>query len=368
MTRPIETSRDLTLPFASDAALMRRFMVVDEPLAGNLRFDLLLEVLDKLAEDTALDYARRSVPDGRVVTAAIDNILLREPADVTRDLDLCARVNYVGRSSVEVGIRIEHPGTQPIHLASCYFTMVARTGDGEASRSAALQPLECVDDLERRRYQKAIARRETYRAVQAVATEPPSREEYALLSALHAAQEQPGFSGRLVSGLVKSNWERMYPEQENVPQKIFGGYLVRRAYELASINVEEIAPDRPVIIRVNRINFLQPVRLGDQLHFVSRVAYTGRTSICVEVNIERVSRDRVTRALSNTCVFTFVNVDKDMIPRPVPPVYPTTYAEDARYLEAHRRNVRHNDRDPYRSEFLEPAEEQGPAPDQIAGA
>ncbi|HXM77312.1 MAG TPA: acyl-CoA thioesterase, partial [Thermoanaerobaculia bacterium] len=105
MTRPIDTSRDLTLPFASDAALMRRFMVVDEPLAGNLRFDLLLEVLDKLAEDTALDYARRFVPDGRVVTAAIDNILLREPADVTRDLDLSARVNYVGRSSVEVGIR-----------------------------------------------------------------------------------------------------------------------------------------------------------------------------------------------------------------------------------------------------------------------
>jgi hypothetical protein len=65
-------------------------------------------------------------------------------------------------------------------------------------------------------------------------------------------------------------------------------------------------------------------------------------------------------------VFTFVNVDKDMIPRPVPPVYPTTYAEDARYLEAHRRNVRHNDRDLSRSEFLEPAEERGP--DQLAGA
>lgn len=343
MTRPNETSRELTLPFASDPDLMRRYMVVDEPLAGNLRFDLLLEVLDKLAEETALAYTRRFVPDGRVVTAAIDNILLREPADVTQDLDLHARVNHVGRSSIEVGIRIEHPGARPIHLASCYFTMVARTGEGETSRSAALRPLDCVDELERRRYEKAIARRESYRAARAAATEPPSREEYALLSALHTAQEQPGFAGRLVSGLVTSNWERMYPEQENVPQKIFGGYLVRRAYELASINVEEIAPDRPVIIRVNRINFLQPVRLGDKLHFVSRVVYTGSTSICVEVNIERVSRDRVTRALSNTCVFTFVNVDRNMVPRPVPTVYPTTYAEDARYLEGYRRNRRDND-------------------------
>jgi acyl-CoA hydrolase len=215
-----------------------------------------------------------------------------------------------------------------------------------------LQPLEYADELEKRRYDKAIARRESYRKEQAAATEPPSREEYALLSGIHAEQDQPGFSGRLVSELVTSNWERMYPEQENVPQKIFGGYLVRRAYELASINSEEIAPDRPVIIRVNRINFLQPVRLGDKLHFVSRVVYTGASSICVEVNIERVSRDRVTRALSNTCVFTFVNVDPDMIPRPVPPVYPTTYAEDARYLEAYRRNRRHNDERPPRARLI----------------
>ena len=113
---------------------------------------------------------------------------------------------------------------------------------------------------------------------------------------------------------------------------------MRRAYELASINAEEIAPDRPLIVAVNRINFLQPVRMGDKLHFVSRVVYTGGTSICVEVSIERISRDRTVRALSNNCIFTFVNVDRDLSPLPVPPVYPTTYAEDARYLEAHRRH------------------------------
>jgi acyl-CoA hydrolase len=91
---------------------------------------------------------------------------------------------------------------------------------------------------------------------------------------------------------------------------------------------------------VNRINFLQPVRIGDKLQYTSRITYTGRTSMCVEVSIERISRDRVTRALSNTCVFTFVNVDARMTPRPVPPVYPTTYAEDARYLDAYRRHHR----------------------------
>ena len=80
--------------------------------------------------------------------------------------------------------------------------------------------------------------------------------------------------------------------------------------------------------------------MGDKLHFISRVVYTGDTSVCVEVSIERISRDRTVRALSNNCIFTFVNVDPALTPLPVPPVHPTTYAEDARYLEAYRRHLR----------------------------
>ena len=338
--RPLDTSRDQFLPLSTDLELRRRFMVVNESLPGNMRFGLVLEVLDKLAEDLALDYVRRTAPQAWVVTAAIDDIVLRTAADVTRDLALHARLNWVGRSSMEVGIRAEHPGPNPVHAASCYFTMVARVGEGDAARSIAVAPLEYVDDMEKHRRDKAIKGRENRQERLDTASNPPTREEYDLLARLHAAQEQPGFSGRLAGKLISTSWERMYPEQENVPSKIFGGYLIRRAYELATIQAEEIAPNRPVIVRVNRINFLQPVRIGDKLRFVSRIVHTGRTSLCVEVAIERISRDRVTKALSNTCAFTFVNVDDQMVPQPVPPVYPTTYAEDARYLEAHRRHQR----------------------------
>jgi acyl-coenzyme A thioesterase 9 len=131
-------------------------------------------------------------------------------------------------------------------------------------------------------------------------------------------------------------WERMYPEQENVPQKIFGGYLIRRAYELSAICAELVAPYRSVIAAVNRINFFHPVRLGDKLHFTSRVVYTSNSFICVEANIERISRDRTSKALSNSCLFTFVNVDQELRHQPVPAIYPTTYADDIRYLKAHR--------------------------------
>jgi acyl-CoA hydrolase len=339
MTTPKGTTVGRTLPFGSDVGLRRRFQVLDEALPGNLRFGLLLEVLDKLAEDAALAYVRQSHPEARVVTAAIDNILVRQAADVTRDLWCLARINHVGRSSMEVGIRVEHPGDPPTHIASAFFTMVAREGIGDEVKSVALPPLEYASDREKLRAKKAVERRDAYRSQLAAALEPPTREEFDLLARLHHEQDRSDFSGLQVGRLTASSWERMYPEQENVPKTIFGGYLVRRAYELADICAERILSGRAVIVSVNRINFLQPVRMGDKLHYTARVVYTGNHTVCVETNIERTSLDRTVRSLSNSCVFTFVHVDRELVPQPVPKVYPGNYGEDARYLEAHRRHM-----------------------------
>ena len=336
MTTSADTSFSRTLPLSSDAQLRRRFMVIDEPLPGNLRFGLLLEVLDKVAEEAALAYVNRFHPGARVVTAAIDNILVRHVADVSRDLVFLARINHVGRSSLEVGIRVEQRGEVPNHVASCYFTMVARSGTGEDAVSVPLPPLDLSDEVASGRRGKTELRRKEYRMREAASREPPTAEEYALLSGLHMAQEEPSFRGLLAGRMVAEGWERMYPEQENVPQTIFGGYLIRRAYELSSICCDLVAPDRTIAAAVNRINFLHPVRMGDKLHYTARVVCSRDAFVCVEAGIERVSRDRTSHALSNSCLFTFVNVGPRLEHRPVPPVYPTTYAEDARFLAARR--------------------------------
>jgi acyl-CoA hydrolase len=334
--RANETSHYQTLSLGSDPALRHRHMVVAEPLQGNLRFGLLLETLDLVAEATALKYVNRFYPEARVVTAAIDNIFVRNAADVNRDISFQARINHVGRSSVVVGIRVEQPGEPANHIASCRFTMVARSCKDDAEFSVTLPPLEYLDENEQRRAHVAVANREEYQKQQSLLSEPPSREEYMMLAELHKAQEEPGFSGLMAGKLVTDAWERMYPEQENVPQKIFGGYLIRRAYELSSICSELVAPDRALVAAVNRINFFHPVRLGDKLNYTSRVVYTSGSFVCVEANIERISRDRSSKALSNSCLFTFANVDNEIYHRPVPAIYPATYAEDARYLAAHR--------------------------------
>jgi len=336
---PSKTSVVKRLRFSTDLRLRRHFLLTDEPVQSNLRFGLLLEVLDKLAEDTALRYVRRSYPTARVVTAAMDSMRARGVPDETRDMLLRARVNLVGTTSLEVGIRIEQPGVPVLHVASCYFTMVARLREEDGTeRSVPLPRLENRSKLDGERSDRARLRRESARLDRDAAEAPPSAEEYALLRGLHEAQEKPGADILLASALTAGGWERTYVEHENVPHKIFGGYVAHRAYMYAHICSEMVASHRALLVSVDRINFYQPVRMGDKLHFVSRVAFTGKTSITVETSIMRISRDRKSTALSNVCTFTFVNVDSALHPMPVPQIYPTTYAEDARYLAGYRRH------------------------------
>lgn len=336
---PYDTRYLFVLPFSTDHVLARRFLARDSQIVGNIRFGKLLETLDKVAENTALAYVNRFYPDARVVTAAIDSIVVRNRADTTHDLVFSAQINHVGKSSMEVGIRVECLGAGSSHLASCYFTMVARSTDSGESKSLTLPPLHYMQKLEVKRHNKAELRRQAYRDSMAKAEEMPSLDEYLFLKKLHKEQESAGFKGIRASVLVLESTIRAYPDQENVPKTIFGGYLIRKAYELAALAAEVVASDRVVPYQVNRINFNQPVLLGDQLRFTARVVYTGKTTITVQSDIERFSRIDGGKALSNSCLFTFSNVGSDMEPRPVPFIYPVTYAEDARFLNAYRQRV-----------------------------
>ena len=336
---PHDTRYLFVLPFSTDPPLARRFVARDSDIVGNIRFGKILETLDKVAENTALAYVHRFYPDARVVTAAVDSIIVRNPADTKHDLVFSAQLNHVGKSSMEVGIRIECLGQGSNHLASCYFTMVARSTDSGEARSLKLPPLQYLEEIDKKRFHKAELRRQAYRDSLVKAEEMPSLDEYLFLKKLHKEQESPDFNGVHAGKLLLESTCRAYPEQENVPTTIFGGFLIRKAFELAALAAEMVAPDRPVACQVNRINFNQPVLLGDQLTFTARVVYTGKTTITVQTDIQRFTRTTSNKSLSNSCLFTFRNVGSDMSHRPVPFIYPVTYAEDARFLNAYRQRI-----------------------------
>lgn len=139
----------------SEVTFARTMTQVDANLVGKVHGGVIMREVDSAAGTAASRHA------GRVcVTAAIDELSFLEPVEVGDILIVQARVNYVGRSSMEVGVRVEAEpwtGGARRHTTSAYLTMVAL---GEDGRPVAVPPLLPETDEEQRRCERARIRRQ----------------------------------------------------------------------------------------------------------------------------------------------------------------------------------------------------------------
>jgi acyl-CoA hydrolase len=141
-------------PSESSMATARLMMPTDANVAGNVFGGAIMRYMDEVAGIVAFHHARKIV-----VTASIDRMDFFAPVYVGNLLILKAAVNYVGKTSMEVGVRIE--AEDPVtgtttHTGSCYLTFVALDGSG---RPSPVVPLIPVTAEERRRFREAQARR-----------------------------------------------------------------------------------------------------------------------------------------------------------------------------------------------------------------
>jgi acyl-CoA hydrolase len=95
---------------------------------GKVHGGILLSIMDKVA------YVCASKHSGAYcVTVSVDGVEFKEPVDVGDLISMAASVNYVGNSSMIIGIRVTSlkpkTGVEK-HTNSCYFTMVAKDEDG----------------------------------------------------------------------------------------------------------------------------------------------------------------------------------------------------------------------------------------------
>lgn len=121
---------------------------------GHVFGGVVLAMMDKAAAVAAIRHARTTC-----VTASIDRVDFREPIHVGDLVVMRASVNYVGRSSMEVGVRVEAEDMQTgrrRHTNSCYLTFVAVDRSGRPVEVPELRP-ETPDEL--RRHAAASERR-----------------------------------------------------------------------------------------------------------------------------------------------------------------------------------------------------------------
>ena len=94
-----------------------------------------------------------------VVTASIDALNFVSPIYGGWAVTLLAAVNYVGRTSMEIGVRVEGEDLLRgvcVHTASAYLTFVALDKDGVPS---VVPQLELITEEQKRRHKAAMARR-----------------------------------------------------------------------------------------------------------------------------------------------------------------------------------------------------------------
>ena len=149
MTPPVKRVRDSEVSFA------RTMSQLDANLIGNVHGGVIMHEVDMAAGTVAARHC------GRVcVTAAIDELSFLQPVYVGDVLFVHARVNDVGRTSLEVGVRVEaepwRGGTRR-HTTSAYLVMVCLDDDG---RPVEVPPLLVDGEDERRRQAQARIRRD----------------------------------------------------------------------------------------------------------------------------------------------------------------------------------------------------------------
>ena len=122
--------------------------------SGKVHGGALLNLLDRVAYSCASRYSQEYA-----VTLSVDQVVFRQPIHVGELVTFRASINFAGRTSMEVGIRVEAENIRTgerRHTNSCYFTMVAVDAEGRPTTVPIHTP---TDEIRQRRLRAAETRR-----------------------------------------------------------------------------------------------------------------------------------------------------------------------------------------------------------------
>ncbi|OAX32604.1 Thioesterase/thiol ester dehydrase-isomerase [Rhizopogon vinicolor AM-OR11-026] len=340
-----DTYSEIILPFASSPELFERYTNA----LGGLRTGMLMEHLDSLAG--SISYKHMLGPGvetlGRIqergfyiVTASVDRLDVLGPLMPVRDIRLSGIVIYTGKSSMEVAVKMEAIGASGVEdtLLLGRFSMVCR--DARTHKARLVNPLVRCSPEEAALYsmgENAKARRQTL-ALRSLSRVPPSSAEAADLHAMYLqyGQDADPLSRHERVWMGDTQLEKtmlMFPQERNVHQKVFGGYLMRLAYELGFSNASLLTRSHVTFMSLDSISFAKPVPIGSILRLTSQILHTtpGAVHVGVEANVMDVRTGH--EETTNDFRFTWCPDDGAAVPRRV---VPKTYQEAMLWLEGKR--------------------------------
>jgi len=305
---------------------------------GRVRFGSILEDLDACAGNIAFRHCvcEGSWEEPLIVTAGVDRILCRDRPTIEHDMVLSGKISWVGASAMEIVMNVT---SQDKSWLEARFTFVSRSS--QTNKATNIVPLLVSDSVEERsafeKGRAAAQRKKELRSALACNSHSYTLDVDKLAKEL-LAQATPLLTLPTLAPpeLILLNQTELQnaliaqPQQRNMHNRIFGGFLMRRAFELAFATAYTFGGVKPNFVEVDDISFLAPVNVGDLILFKSRVLYTSETSrvtsaevngdlqAIVEVESFVVSPEKVESKLSNKFHFTFVLPGKISCKKVVP--------------------------------------------------
>ncbi|MFH1766073.1 MAG: acyl-CoA thioesterase [Gemmatimonadota bacterium] len=146
---------DPRTPFRSESLVSELMMPHQVNNHGHVFGGVVLSMVDRAAGVASMRHSGRPC-----VTVSFDRVDFKEPIFTGEVVTCKARVNFVGRTSMEIGVRVEAENLfsrEIRHTNSCYVTFVAIDAN---HRPVPVPPLELETEEDRRRFREGQKRRE----------------------------------------------------------------------------------------------------------------------------------------------------------------------------------------------------------------
>lgn len=348
---PVRTMNDsfdhALIPLSTDLDMREKYSTIH----GYVRLGRLMEDMDIFAVWLAFKHIdnpkqKDVLTPYNIVTVLVDQIdftsVIPSP---DADIRLSGHVSWVGKSTMEVAVWLEqfqHGAWRK--LTRAIFLMAARNSTN--THSACINALTATNEEEKKILDGGLARKLRRSQVQKenLLRMTPDVNEQHIIHKLFLDTIDPNdltferralpTNGRWMSDTTVTNLINSHPEDRNLHNTVFGGFLMRQAVELSSACCFAHSYFKPRLVCMSDIVFHHPVEVGALLRMHARVVYAEMDYAQVTTHAEVTDPYGGTKKTTNVFHFTY------HVPQIIRKVYPATYHEAMHYLDG-RRHFQH---------------------------
>lgn len=290
---PLESYVSLIIPFKSNSEIKNKLTRFN---TGTVRIGKILELIDYISGRVCYKHFKSNNKNEDnntvMVTACVDgfeNLNLNHSTE--DDLVLEAYLNYVGTSSMEVQVDIHSNNSI---ICSCYVTMVARQNNVKTKYKLLQLAADSENLIVKKELAKLRIEKRKRKAEFVKSNLVPNNEDFqALHNYIILRKDSPNCV--YIKNTLVSKMELVHNESRNIHGKMFGGVIMREAYELAYICAYNFdSSNYPVLFHIFDTQFYSPVDIGSSLAYNSKIVYLENNIIIITVTVDNTTYDKET--------------------------------------------------------------------------